>query len=616
MTRFIPGRRFFFTAYALLAVVFLTVHFTRVDSFSAAVGEMTVKGYSSIGTSLASAQIRRLKISFNGLEFLFRRGNEAVITTEDGIRHPVSITGWDYTKDSINVSLEHDAGFSLSLDSHGTGITLTPIIPSTVPPVAFMELPLRPEGSTVLTVVDSRPVKLEITHKDRDYIASLPSESSWSPENHILKLVVLNKAEPVVLFAEDEKGGGIQAAEWFRQQTPASESMYSKVLEDWLYKSREGWKFRRNSRSGLWEDEEGTVRWDNSLAAAFLADAVSRNQLTQVFQNVLSSAENAPREINWLPSPYLGNIVNQTQGLLREQSNTAKQLISAIDKGEAAPESPAALDALLNSGYRDQAQKLLQMVREGIDEGISNAEVVNRISLLQEAENLSLDSSGDPALREKLFDDYLLPRVFWVQDGLWLVEDDGSINLALSVNAGLLLREEARRNNSAFYQAAGRQLVLSALGTADDKGMIPRNLFFEGNGEVLSKGKIPPEDIMAGVAELPAFPRMIPLAKELGTGAWALTAAERFTVRSTPRETSITLDFPSGGTHHLAVHGIKPFIRFNMQGIDWNSDPNFQRYYAGWKYDENTQTLYVKILHRADTEVIRLYYYEGGSAGP
>ncbi len=616
MTRYIRGRRFFFAAYAVLAAVFLTVHFTRVDTCSTVVGEIEVQCSSSIGTSLAPAQIRRLKIYFKGLEFLFRRGNKAVITTSDGIRHSLNITDWSYDENTVTVTLENNAGFILSLDSHGTGIALTPVIPVTVPPVVSLELPLRPEGSTSVSMVKGKKERLEISYNDRDFIASLPSESSWNWQKKRLNLVVLNKAEPVVMFSEDGKGGGLDVNEWFSQQAPLTDSAYESALDNWISLSREGWRLRRNSRSGLWTGKDGSVKWSNRLAAVLLSDAVSRNQISQVLPGVFSAAENASQDINWLPSPYLGNIVNQTSELRRSQRTRAIKVISALKENSIVPDINNTLELLVNRGDASEARQLLEVVRGDLNEAVSNAELAARISILQEAKSLFMEGSDDASIREKLFDKNLLHRISWVWDGLWLLEDDGSIDLSLSIKAGLLLLEEARRNNSLLYQAAGRQLILSALNYADESGIIPKYLYFEGNGEVVAKGKILPEEIFAEISGLKSFPRQISLARELGKGAWAFTAAEELTVRSSPRETSITMDFPPGGTHHLAVHGIKPFNRFHMQGIDWNSDPHFQRYYTGWRYDENTQTLYVKILHRARTEVIRLYYYdEEGDSG-
>jgi hypothetical protein len=69
------------------------------------------------------------------------------------------------------------------------------------------------------------------------------------------------------------------------------------------------------------------------------------------------------------------------------------------------------------------------------------------------------------------------------------------------------------------------------------------------------------------------------------------------------------VDFPPGAIHHIVIRGIKKFNVLYMNGIRWNGDPNFQRYYAGWFYDQANETLYMKIRHRAETETIRILYY-------
>jgi hypothetical protein len=45
-----------------------------------------------------------------------------------------------------------------------------------------------------------------------------------------------------------------------------------------------------------------------------------------------------------------------------------------------------------------------------------------------------------------------------------------------------------------------------------------------------------------------------------------------------------------------------------MHGIPWKSDPEYFSYTDGWAYDEETQTLYVKITHRLETEELVLNY--------
>lgn len=617
MNQAFPGRTFFASVYILLVIGFLTIHFTRVESFSTVAGGIAVKGRSSVGTSLSPPQIRRIRIAANGLELLLKRRAHAVLVTDDGIRHSLDIIGWEQGDHYVKVLLSEGAGFTIQSDPHDTAVSLIPEIPITIPPVRALELPLEPENGVQISVSQDRPGTLSIITPDMEYIASLPSESSWDSERQRLNLVVLGKADPILEISDDRRGGGLNAMEWLAQGNGPSPGAYEGIIEDWTAISRSGWKSRLDARSGLWVDEEGAVRWDDDLAAAILADSVVVGDLPSQLQTVLSIAERAANEIGWRPSPYLGNIINQTRSHGQQLNTEARNLVAELNAGSPRFNIEAGLLSLLDSGFSAEAALLVDSARTLTSEEPGNREIIDRLTVLQEANELAQDDAlNDPAILKGYFDAFIIPRVFWVKDGLWLIAEDGSIDVDLSVSAGILLVTEAQRNNDSVYQSIGRQLIVSALSYADDNGMIPKRIFFEGNGEVVREGLIAPERLYARIVNSPAYPRHVSLAKELGSGSWAITAAEKFTLRSSPRETTVTLDFPAGSNHHLAIKGIKKFNVLFMNGIRWNGDPNFQRYYAGWYYDEVNETLYIKIRHRVKTETIRILYYDPDEPAP
>jgi hypothetical protein len=414
--------------------------------------------------------------------------------------------------------------------------------------------------------------------------------------------VVLNKADPFIEISNDQRGEGLNAEEWFNKGTIPTPSTYEKAVSTWLSTGRSRWK------STL--ENKGLAQWDDNLAAAVLSDAVSRKELPSALTAIISLADRFPEEIGWLPSPYLGNIVNQGRVHRQQLGTSARILISGLKN-----ESPdfgieSALTALLDSGFASEAADLITFTRKYPDSETANAEILHRLSILMEAEELKINNPvSDPEVRKNYFDNFIIPRIFWVKNGLWLIEKDGSINVNRSISAGILLIREAQKTNDSLYQSVGRQLVLSALSYADEKGIIPEKLLFKADGNVTREGSIPPEQIYPLILNPSAYPRHISLSQELGAGSWALTCAERFTLRSTPRETTISMDFPPGAIHHIVIRGIKKFNVLYMNGIRWNGDPNFQRYYAGWFYDQANETLYMKIRHRAETETIRILYY-------
>jgi len=603
MNRNFPGRVFFISAYAILAIGFLTIHFTRVENFSTVVSGITVKGRSSVGTSLSEPQIRQLKIYASGLELSFRKNNKAILVTDDGIRHYLDISRWEFEEDSIRVFFSDDVSLKILSNSHEGNISIIPEVPATVPPVRSLEFPFAPGARVAISTNQDRPGTLSIVTPDMEYIASLPSESIWNPEEKRLNLVVLNKADPFLEISDDHRGGGLDALEWFNQGTAPSPAVYEGAVETWLAASRSSWKSRTEIK--------GSNQWDDDLAAAVLADSVQRGNLPSALASITSLGDRYPKAIGWLPSPYLGNIVNQSR-IHRQQFGTeARNLAASLKNGSPEYGTIQPLTALLDSGYSTEAVLLVDYTRKFPNAEASNTEIIDKLKILSEAEELSLDDPvNDPELRKRFYDTFIIPRVFWVKDGLWLIEEDGSISLNLTVSAGVLLMKEAQKNNDNLYQAIGRQLILSALSYSEEDGSIPEKLFYKADGAVTREGSIQPEQLYPLIVNPPAYPRHVSLAKELGAGSWALTGAERFTLRSTPRETTISMDFPPGSIHHLAIKGIKSFNVLYMNGIRWNGDPNFQRYYAGWYYDQANETLYLKIRHRVKTETIRILYYE------
>jgi hypothetical protein len=62
---------------------------------------------------------------------------------------------------------------------------------------------------------------------------------------------------------------------------------------------------------------------------------------------------------------------------------------------------------------------------------------------------------------------------------------------------------------------------------------------------------------------------------------------------------------------------VDPFYRLRFYGMDWRTDPNFERYdSSGWTYQAQSRTLILKVKHRAETEHILLYLGSPPPAAP
>ena len=184
MSRVSLGRIFFFLAYILLAIGFLTIHYTRERYFSALVGRIEIRGKSTVDTVVSPSRIKKLTVSAAGLELLFSKLNAAVLTTEDGIRHRLEINGWNKGDNFVNIILSDGVAIRVSSNEHDGTPSLSTVIPATIPPVKTAEFPLQPTAGTDVAIRQNNT--LAIKTNDIEYVVTLPPNSFWNPKSRRL----------------------------------------------------------------------------------------------------------------------------------------------------------------------------------------------------------------------------------------------------------------------------------------------------------------------------------------------------------------------------------------------------------------------------------------------
>jgi hypothetical protein len=71
----------------------------------------------------------------------------------------------------------------------------------------------------------------------------------------------------------------------------------------------------------------------------------------------------------------------------------------------------------------------------------------------------------------------------------------------------------------------------------------------------------------------------------------------------------VSVDFAAGETHYMMIRGLRPFTKIQLYGIDFRTDPRFERYdSSGWAYSASEQTLILKMKHKSPIEHVRIYF--------
>lgn len=112
------------------------------------------------------------------------------------------------------------------------------------------------------------------------------------------------------------------------------------------------------------------------------------------------------------------------------------------------------------------------------------------------------------------------------------------------------------------------------------------------------------------VTDNPYMPRIQIISTDNEQPIWTWSCAANISYsKAANGDITMTVDYLPTGSHYMAIKNIEPFYRIEMYNLNYRSDPHFEIYDAsGYVYDRQTKTLYLKVRHKTQKEVIRLIY--------
>jgi hypothetical protein len=186
-------------------------------------------------------------------------------------------------------------------------------------------------------------------------------------------------------------------------------------------------------------------------------------------------------------------------------------------------------------------------------------------------------------------------------------QGDGEFNLRL----GRALLEWAEGAEDASWAGVARSLILSVFSLSNNPGSVIAGYILNDEGEMSGNVQAP------GLSTARLYRILNPGAyapKALSIGAlvnsiWAWTAAPAVSAVQENNTLDISVTFPAGESHYMMIRGIRPFTKIQLYGMDFRTDPQFERYdSSGWSYSAAEQTLLLKMKHRGTIEHVRIFY--------
>ena len=195
--------------------------------------------------------------------------------------------------------------------------------------------------------------------------------------------------------------------------------------------------------------------------------------------------------------------------------------------------------------------------------------------------------------------------------------NEGDTEFNIRLGKALLIYAEAVKDAS--WEGIGRSLVVSALSMGDASGAVKAALVLSGTGEI-SEAPVRPGLTTARLYRILSPLDTSPRALVVGSsqnGIWTWTAAQEVSAVQQNDVLDIAVKFPAGEAHYMIIRGIRPFARIQLYGMDFRSDPQFERYdSSGWAYYPQEQVLVLKMKHRTAEEHIKIIFREAARAAP
>jgi hypothetical protein len=558
--------------YCFVFFILVLVQFSNGGSFSLAAGDMTVRGRYSQTEQKTNEVLLGLYEDYG------------IFEVTDGIK--IYYGGLEF-------NLSEGRGKGLTLTDNDTAISVNPEYLILTETIARFILP---DGTTLVFNSLNTPrghelrINAEFSENTSEVIIPIiPRRSSLIHENGQVGImyggwrylfsrsagelenrnIILTKENSFISYRSRGKQRTFDPADY----VIANAHNYDSEIVDWINASFSRW----NQNAASLQNEDDIIAYcSESTARGTLTTAISRN------------FTNSP-DHSYRSAGFTGGMSNAYR-LFVENENEKLSLITRLTRERS-------LDIL-------KEEHLLDFLFER-----SNTPLVNEIiDIIKNTETNSIIIDHCPGLLEIFSDlkhwrplidnpiEHLTEQIlFLVSDNLFhdtkedivFSLDFEGMNFDFSLRLGNALVPWAQAAKNTEWEAIGKSLILSALqSSADEDGKFYNTL-----------------------RHAEYYPRAA-LLTDNGQWAWTVSPLVRMS-SSADSNINITFSYPVNMTHYVIISGIRPFIRLQLYGTDWRSEPQFERSdSSGWIYYPQNQILILKLRHRTAVENVRLVYWE------
>ncbi|MDR1932956.1 MAG: hypothetical protein LBQ57_09085 [Spirochaetales bacterium] len=613
-------RTYFLTPLVYAAIIFglLFLQFARrSEKFFDSVTELVLNGTMSAEEAKSSKEkaIEELHLRYKGIDFAFGGRYGAELIFQGGSAYKLNPAAYKKTETGFAVSFDRNVSLAFILDSSKELLSIHASIgKQAAGTVQALVMGFSVVEGARVNSVERMPI-LSVDHKEKNYLLSLPENSSIDMARQLL--VVVPEGESAVLsFGPPAQDTREDFRQWYANQvgnarTPA-DALTRKVSE-YISGSYQGWKAGRYSaEEGAWLNESNNRSFKETLVTAYLAEAVRRGEYRAAYEQVKETARKHSNSLTFLSSPFLGNIQSLSERLLADDQRESARIMSLVRSRDSSVWSRRdLLQFAAMRGAADLKGELLKFAPAVNLQTVSLSAALGMLNNYYDAADSDPESAAALKRFADLINSKIFPAIIKIEAGFFLESAPGKIDVYLSVLAGQICIRAGSAEKDPVLEAIGRDLIISVLNLSDRQGFLPKDILVAEGILRGTEGRIAPEDIYTLTGSNPYYPHFVDLTRRIGAGAWLYTAAIT-SPAITPEKYTFRFQFPVGETHHFVFHGAKQYTEIQLWKIPWRIDARFENYNIGAYFVPEKNLFMAKYNHRNREEEFLMLF--GGLA--
>ena len=615
------GKKYFIipTLYLLIITLLVYMHFGVKQQFSESYLYITLSGVAKSSSKNHEKNILSLDVTIYGIKLCFSNSAPLKIESSNGTVSKLFITG--YQKNSNSIDLFFTDNFKINISTQKGKENGFLIKPETS---TFTSASGTSGGIKKISIsfdIDKRgtlhrssnfPIFGYKTDGAIYFLTAAGNDSTIDIKQKEINLLPYRNNFAITV-SESEKGLEDPNTFWLAKNNPdilqqnKDEDIAEQLFLDNAFK---GWRIDRFNRDeGKWFNKNRQPVYSKEIVSALGSELVRRKSVA-ANQWIFRLAETKNSETKYLETALINGNLVPAYGQRQEQDIAIIQEITAkIRRNDI---SVFLIDDLvktiINSGPYSLTQELFVMAEKF---NIESPDIKTVIGVaLSYLDFISINMEKEVSLKKlNTIIDTILNRLIINEKGLFMIMAGDKSESFYTAKVATLFKKAADITERPILERISNRLAYSIILLTDEVGFLPESIYIDKKNIKRYEGKLEAEYLYPALQSAKYMPSIMTLLGYFSPGTWIATCAEKVNIIKTDdNKFNIETMFPVSETEYIIVQGLPQVSRMIIYGVNWSSASDFERYYTGWTYNSETQTLFIKLQHRQEKETIEIFF--------